>query len=136
MQIVLSWHLDHFIGALIINIVTLTSWCYAGSVVSTCNEYMVHIVTYIHSNVKQKSREMFETQKSRNKTSSGEIWSHIRTNGSHNLGQDQVSGGVSVLCWHAAPVANWCIHLSRTFLYIWVQYPKCAYGPYCKLNPI
>ena len=29
----------------------------------------------------------------------------IRTHASPKVGQDQVSGGVSVLCWHAAPVA-------------------------------
>ena len=49
---------------------------------------------------------MFETQKSGNKTSSGEISLNIRTLESPKVGQDQVSGGVSVLCWHAAPVAN------------------------------
>ena len=31
--------------------------------------------------------------------------SNIRTHASPKVGQDQVSGGVSVLCWHAAPVA-------------------------------
>ena len=55
---------------------------------------------------KQKYRGMFETQKSRNKTSSGDIGLNIRTLASPKVGQDQVSGGVSVLCWHAAPVAN------------------------------
>ena len=55
---------------------------------------------------KQKYRGMFETQKSRNKTSSGDISLNIRTLASPKVGQDQVSGGVSVLCWHAAPVAN------------------------------
>ena len=49
---------------------------------------------------------MLETQKSRNKTSSGDIGLNIRTLASPKVGQDQVSGGVSVLCWHAAPVAN------------------------------
>ena len=49
---------------------------------------------------------MFETQKSGNKTVSGEIGLNIRTLASPIVGQDQVSGGVSVLCWHAAPVAN------------------------------
>ena len=48
---------------------------------------------------------MFETQKSGNKTSSGEIGLNIRTLASPKVGQDQVSGGVSVLCWHATPVA-------------------------------
>ena len=49
---------------------------------------------------------MFETQKSRNKTSSGEIGLHIRTLASPKMGQDQVFRGVSVLCLHAASVAN------------------------------
>ena len=49
---------------------------------------------------------MFETQKSGNKTSSGEIGLNIRTLASPKVEQDQVSGGVSVLCWHATPVAN------------------------------
>ena len=39
------------------------------------------------------------------KTSSGEFGLDIRTHASPKVGQDQVSGGVSVLCWHAAPVA-------------------------------
>ena len=30
----------------------------------------------------------------------------IRTYASPKVGQDQMSGGVSVLCWHVAPVAN------------------------------
>ena len=55
---------------------------------------------------KQKYRGMFETQKSGNKTSSGEIGLNIRTFVSSKLGQDNVSGGVSVLCWHVALVAN------------------------------
>ena len=42
---------------------------------------------------------MFETQTSRNKTSSGEIGLDIRTHASPNMGQDQVSGWVSVLYW-------------------------------------
>ena len=36
-------------------------------------------------------------------TSSGKNGLNIRTNA--QMGQDQVSGGVSVLCWLAAPVA-------------------------------
>ena len=54
---------------------------------------------------KEKCRGMFEIQKSGDKTSSGEIGLDIRTHASPQVGQDQVSGGVSVLCWHAAPVA-------------------------------
>ena len=37
-----------------------------------------------------------------NKTSSGEIGLNIRAHASPKKGQDQVSGGVSVLCWHVA----------------------------------
>ena len=55
---------------------------------------------------KKKYRGMFETQKSGNKTSSGEISLNIRTFASPKVGQDQVSGGVSVLCLHAASVEN------------------------------
>ena len=49
---------------------------------------------------------MFEIQKSGDKTSSGEIGLDIRTHVSPKVEQDQVSGGVSVFCSHAAPVAN------------------------------
>ena len=34
-----------------------------------------------------------------------DIRTHARTHASPKVGQDQVSRGVSVLCWHAAPVA-------------------------------
>ena len=54
---------------------------------------------------KEKYRGVFEIQMSGDKTSSGEIGLDIRTHASPKVGQDQVSGGVSVLCWHAAPVA-------------------------------
>ena len=49
---------------------------------------------------------MFKTQNSGNKTSSGEIGLNIKTLASTKIVQDQLSGGVSVLCWYAAPVAN------------------------------
>ena len=49
---------------------------------------------------------MFETQKSGNKTSSGEIGLDIRTHASLKVGQDQVSGGVSVPCQHATSAAD------------------------------
>ena len=49
---------------------------------------------------KEKYRGVFEIQKSGDKTSSGEIGLDIRTHASPKVGQDQVSGGVSVLCWH------------------------------------
>ena len=54
---------------------------------------------------KEKYRGVFEIQRSGDKTSSVEIGLDIRTYASPKVGQDQVSGGVSVLCWHAAPVA-------------------------------
>ena len=57
------------------------------------------------SKAKEKYRGMFEIQKSGDKTSSGEIGLDIRTHASPKVGQDQVSGRVSVLCGHAAPVA-------------------------------
>ena len=54
---------------------------------------------------KEKYRGMFEIQRSGDKTSSGGIGLDIRTHASPKVGEDQVSGGVSVLCWHAASVA-------------------------------
>ena len=53
---------------------------------------------------KEKYRWMFEIQTSGDKTSSGEIGLDIRTHASLKVGQDQVSGGVSVLFWLAAAV--------------------------------
>ena len=60
-------------------------------------------------------REMFETRNSGNKTSWREIDLNIRTHISHKIGQDQGSGGVSVLCWHATTVLNilWRPHSVR-----------------------
>ena len=58
-----------------------------------------------HTEAKEKYRGVFEIQRSGDKTSSGEIGLDIRTDASPKVGQDQVSGRVSVLCWHAAPVA-------------------------------
>ena len=60
---------------------------------------------WIEEQAKEKYRGVFEIQRSGDKTSSGEIGLDIRTHASPKVGQDQVSGGVSVLCWHAAPVA-------------------------------
>ena len=65
---------------------------------------------------------MFEIQKSGDKTISGEIGLDIRTHASPKVGQHQVSGGESVLCWHAAPVAENmnipCTHYNIVCLYI------------------
>ena len=46
---------------------------------------------------KEKYRGVFEIQKSGDKTSSEEIGLDIRTHASPKVGQDQVSGGVSLL---------------------------------------
>ena len=62
-------------------------------------------VRTLTNETKEKYQGMFKIQKSGDKTSSGEIGLDIRTHASAKVGQDQVSGGVSVLCWHAAPVA-------------------------------
>ena len=60
---------------------------------------------YILNEAKEKYRGVTEIQKSGDKTSLGDIGLDIRTHASPKVGQDQVSGGVGVLCWHAAPVA-------------------------------
>ena len=49
-------------------------------------------------NAKQKYRGMFETEKSGDKTSLGEIGLDIKTLASPKVGQDKVFGGVNVLC--------------------------------------
>ena len=63
-------------------------------------------ITILRLKAKEKYRGVLEMQRSGDKTSSGDIGLNIRTLASPKVGQDQVSGGVSVLCWHAAPVAN------------------------------
>ena len=97
---------------------------------------------------KEKYRGVFEIQRSGDKTSSGEIGLDIRTHASPKVGQDQVSGGVSVLCLHAAPVAyvlwkpctirsnsvirsrsvmvkNWCNVLSMEGVTVCGHHPEC-----------
>ena len=66
--------------------------------------YLLGVVEAFWS--KTEVRRDFRNSKSGNKPSSGEIGINIRTLASPKVGQDQVSGGVSVLCWHAASVAN------------------------------
>ena len=70
------------------------------------NNGKVHDVRSLACKAKEKYRGMFEIQKSGDKTSYGEICLDIRTHASPKVGQDQMSGGVSVLCWHTAPVEN------------------------------
>ena len=82
------------------------------TIISMASQFAVRIILICKNKVilkpyeaKEKYRGVFEIQKSGDKTSSGEIGLDIRTHASPKVGQDQVSGGVSVLCWHAAPVA-------------------------------
>ena len=49
---------------------------------------------------------MIETQKTGYKAGPREIGLNIRTLACPKVGQHHLSGGVSVLCWQAAPVAN------------------------------
>ena len=56
---------------------------------------------------------MFETQKVREKkTSSGEIDLNIGIHASSKVGQEQVSGGVCVLCWHATYPKTFLIEIA------------------------
>ena len=48
---------------------------------------------------------MFETQNVRRHDKLRKEWSQHKNKCRSQMGQDQVSGGVSVLCWLAAPVA-------------------------------
>ena len=95
-----SWyHLTHSVFSMVFRSMISSNLYFQLSFV-----VLSHSILYLRQN--QKYRGMFETQKSGNKTSSGEIGLNIRTHASPEVGQDQVSGGVSVLCLHAAPVAN------------------------------
>ena len=55
---------------------------------------------------KEKYRGVFEIQKSGDKTISGEIDLDIRTHASPKVGQDQVSGGVSIPCQNIGYLKN------------------------------
>ena len=52
--------------------------------------------------IKQRYRGIFETQKSGNKTSSGEIGDDIRRHACPKMGQDQVSGKRPLLACHTS----------------------------------
>ena len=67
---------------------------------------LVRYALFILLQAKEKYRGVFEIQRSGDKTSSGKIGLDIRTHASPKVGQDQVSGGVSVPCRHATPVAD------------------------------
>ena len=94
-----------------VNLFNHTSWVALG--ITTDHSKSVRNRCVIEA--KQKYRGMFETQKSGNKTSSGEIGLDFRTHANPKVVQDQVSRGVRDLCWHAAPVANvlWKPHTIR-----------------------
>ena len=71
---------------------------------------------FVFRRIQNRSTEGCSKLKSpEKKTSSGEIGLDIRIHASPKVGQGQVSGGVSVLCCHAAPVANvlWKPHTIR-----------------------
>ena len=76
--------------------------------ISIKNDYFDLYIRSVNDSTKakEKYRGIFEIQKSGDKTSSGEIGLDIRTHASPKVGQDQVSGGVSVPCQHATPVAD------------------------------
>ena len=59
---------------------------------------------------------MFETQKVRRHDKFRKEWSQHQNKCKSQMGQDQVSGGVSVLCWLAAPVA-----IIRSMKITWIK---------------
>ena len=59
-----------------------------------------HMLPITLPKAKEKYRGVFEIQKSGDKTRPGEIGLDIRAHASPKVGQDQVSRGESVLCWH------------------------------------
>ena len=80
---------------------------------------------------KPKYRGMLETQEFGNKTSSREIDLNIRTLASPKVGQDQVCGGASVLCWHAeffTLVTTFLKSLNYTFKRNNCQYSFQSFG--------
>ena len=67
--------------------------------------FFSHVEPKLFSIRKREVPRDVRNSKVRRQDNSGEIGLDIRTHASPKVGQDQVSGGVSVLCWHAAPVA-------------------------------
>ena len=61
------------------------------------------LARYIRSKIEVPG--MFETQNARRHDKFRKEWSQHENKCKSQMGQDQVSGGVSVLCWLAAPVA-------------------------------
>ena len=59
---------------------------------------------------------MFETQKVRRYDKLGKEWSQHKNKCKSQMGQDQVPGGVSVFCWHAAPVAMFYGNLQNSVI--------------------
>ena len=65
---------------------------------------------------KQNYRGMFETQKVRRHDKFRKEWSRHENKCKSQMGQDQKSGGVSVLCWLAAPVAMFYGNLQNSVI--------------------
>ena len=59
---------------------------------------------------------MFESQKVRRHDKFRKEWSQHKNKCKSQMGQDQVSGGVSVLCWLAAPVAMFYGNLQNSVI--------------------
>ena len=59
---------------------------------------------------------MIETQKVRRYDKFRKEWSQHKNKCKSQTGQDQVSGGVSVLCWLAAPVAMFYGNLQNSVI--------------------
>ena len=59
---------------------------------------------------------MFETQKVRRYDRFRKEWSQHKNKCKSQMGQDQVSGGVSVLCWLAAPVVMFYGNLQNSVI--------------------
>ena len=72
-------------------------------------QYLKSDLKWCIHGAKEKYRGVFEIQKSGDKTSTGEIGLDIRTHASPKVGQDQVSGGVRFLCWHACYLSTYTI---------------------------
>ena len=70
---------------------------------------------------------MFETQKVSRHDKLRKGWSQHKSKCKSQMGQDQVSGGLSVLCWHAAPVAMFYGNLPNFGKKVQIRY-KVQFG--------
>ena len=72
--------------------------CYLETIIECFRNWQQLAWSFLYR-AKEKYRGVFEIQRSGDKRSSGEIGLDIRTHASPKVGQDQVSGEVSVPCW-------------------------------------